>query len=100
MNDFYVSKWGRVRHIEGASQRVQEDTMRFAGIVEGLGVAIVDSIMTLFAFLPVLMALSSNVTSLPFVGEIANPSDCGHLLVGVRYCVSGHCGHQTAWTGI
>lgn len=47
--------------------------MRFAGIVEGLGVAIVDSIMTLFAFLPVLMALSSNVTSLPFVGEIANP---------------------------
>ena len=73
MNDFYVSKWGQVRHIEGASQRVQEDTMRFAGIVEGLGVAIVDSIMTLFAFLPVLMALSSNVTSLPFVGEIANP---------------------------
>ncbi|MBL6604935.1 MAG: peptide antibiotic transporter SbmA [Alphaproteobacteria bacterium] len=73
MNDYYVGKWKQVRHIEGASQRVQEDTMRFAGIVEGLGVAIVDSIMTLFAFLPVLMALSSNVTSLPFVGEIANP---------------------------
>ncbi len=73
MNDFYVGKWKQVRNIEGASQRVQEDTMRFAGIVEGLGVAIVDSIMTLFAFLPVLMALSSNVTSLPFVGEIANP---------------------------
>jgi peptide/bleomycin uptake transporter len=73
MNDYYVGKWKQVRHIEGASQRVQEDTMRFAGIVEGLGVAIVDSIMTLFAFLPVLMALSSNITSLPFVGEIANP---------------------------
>ncbi len=73
MNDFDVGKWARVRHIEGASQRVQEDTMRFAGIVEGLGVAIVDSIMTLFAFLPVLLALSANVTSLPFVGEIANP---------------------------
>ena len=37
MNGFYVSKWGQLRHIEGASQRVQEDTMRFAGIVEGLG---------------------------------------------------------------
>ncbi len=73
MNDFYVAKWAQVRHIEGASQRVQEDTMRFAGIVEGLGVAIVDSVMTLFAFLPVLMALSSNVTALPLVGEIANP---------------------------
>ncbi|MDC0563393.1 peptide antibiotic transporter SbmA [Alphaproteobacteria bacterium] len=73
MNDFYVGQWERVRHIEGASQRVQEDTMRFAGIVEGLGVAIVDSIMTLFAFLPVLLALSTNITSLPLVGEIPHP---------------------------
>jgi peptide/bleomycin uptake transporter len=73
MNDFYVGQWARVRHIEGASQRVQEDTMRFAGIVEGLGVAIVDSIMTLFAFLPVLLALSTNITSLPLVGEIPHP---------------------------
>ena len=29
MNDHYMSLWERVRHIEGASQRVQEDTMRF-----------------------------------------------------------------------
>ena len=73
MNDFYVGQWERVRYIEGASQRVQEDTMRFAGIVEGLGVAIVDSVMTLFAFLPVLLALSTNITSLPLVGEIPHP---------------------------
>lgn len=73
MNDFYVGQWERVRNIEGASQRVQEDTMRFAGIVEGLGVAIVDAVMTLFAFLPVLLALSTNITSLPLVGEIPNP---------------------------
>lgn len=73
MNDFYISKWKQLRHIEGASQRVQEDTMRFAGIVEGLGVAIIDSVMTLFAFLPILLALSSNITSLPFLGEISSP---------------------------
>src|SRR2546430_5973921 len=30
MNDYYVGNWQRLRHIEGASQRVQEDTMRFA----------------------------------------------------------------------
>ena len=30
MNDFYVENWPRLRTIEGASQRVQEDTMRFA----------------------------------------------------------------------
>ncbi|MBW3096989.1 peptide antibiotic transporter SbmA [Pseudohoeflea coraliihabitans] len=70
MNDFYMDRWPRVRHIEGASQRVQEDTMRFASIMEGLGVAFVDAIMTLVAFLPVLWALSQYVTELPLVGAI------------------------------
>ncbi|MEP3439745.1 MAG: peptide antibiotic transporter SbmA [Hoeflea sp.] len=70
MNDFYMERWTRVRHIEGASQRVQEDTMRFASIMEGLGVAFVDAIMTLVAFLPVLWGLSQYVTELPLVGEI------------------------------
>ena len=73
MNDYYMSRWPEVRHIEGASQRVQEDTMRFAGIAEGLGVSIIDSIMTLIAFLPVLAALSVHVTSLPIVGQIGSP---------------------------
>ena len=73
MNDFYTSHWARLRHIEGASQRIQEDTMRFSGIMEGLGVNVVDSIMTLFAFLPVLLSLSVHVTELPFVGAIPAP---------------------------
>ena len=38
MNDYYVSHWPHLRKIEGASQRVQEDTMRFATISESLGV--------------------------------------------------------------
>lgn len=73
MNDYYMARWPEVRGIEGASQRVQEDTMRFAGIVEGLGLSMIDSIMTLFAFLPVLAALSPNVTSLPIIGEVPEP---------------------------
>jgi peptide/bleomycin uptake transporter len=73
MNDYYMSRWQDVRYIEGASQRVQEDTMRFAAIAEGLGVSIVDSIMTLIAFLPVLAALSVHVTTLPVIGEIGSP---------------------------
>ncbi|HSO46556.1 MAG TPA: peptide antibiotic transporter SbmA [Rhizobiaceae bacterium] len=73
MNNYYMSKWDRLRHIEGASQRVQEDTMRFASTVEGLGVNMVDSVMTLIAFLPILYALSSNVTELPLVGAIPAP---------------------------
>jgi len=73
MNEYYTAQWKQVRHIEGASQRVQEDTMRFAGIMESLGVSIVDAVMTLFAFLPLLWALSEYVTELPIVGAIAQP---------------------------
>ncbi len=70
MNDYYMHHWPKLRHIEGASQRVQEDTMRFSSTMEGLGVSLVDSVMTLIAFLPVLLRLSENVTELPIVGPV------------------------------
>jgi peptide/bleomycin uptake transporter len=73
MNDYYIANWARLRTIEGASQRVQEDTMRFATTVEGLGVNLIDALLTLIAFLPVLVKLSSNVTELPLVGAIPYP---------------------------
>ena len=73
MNNYYVERWSKIRKIEGASQRIQEDTMRFAGIMEGLGIAFVDSIMTLVAFLPVLAALSVHVEQLPIIGKIPYP---------------------------
>ena len=70
MNNYYVANWQKLRHIEGASQRVQEDTMRFATITEDLGVSLIDSVMTLIAFLPILWGLSVHVKALPIVGEI------------------------------
>jgi peptide/bleomycin uptake transporter len=73
MNNFYVSHWPRLRKIEGASQRVQEDTMRFASTLEGLGGDLISSVLTLIAFLPVLAKLSSNITELPLVGVIPYP---------------------------
>jgi peptide/bleomycin uptake transporter len=72
MNDYYMANWSRLRFVEGASQRVQDDTMRFSTTMEGLGVNLIDSVMTLIAFLPVLMQLSSNVTELPVIGQIPN----------------------------
>ncbi|MGK0398477.1 MAG: peptide/bleomycin uptake transporter [Gammaproteobacteria bacterium] len=80
MNDYYTAQWTNVRHIEGASQRIQEDTMRFAAIMEGLGVSIVDAVMTLFAFLPVLWALSEYVSELPIIGVIPHPLFVAALL--------------------
>jgi peptide/bleomycin uptake transporter len=73
MNDFYIANWPQLRTIEGASQRVQEDTMRFATTMEGLGVNLISAVLTLLAFLPVLVRLSSNVTELPLIGSIPYP---------------------------
>jgi len=73
MNDYYLEKWSQVRKVEGASQRIQEDTMRFSGIMQGLGVAMVDSVMTLISFLPVLSALSVHIKEMPIVGTIPYP---------------------------
>ncbi len=70
MNDRYMGMWSDVRHIEGASQRVQEDTMRFARIMETLGTRFMDSVLTLIAFIPILWGLSEFVTRLPLVGEV------------------------------
>jgi len=72
MNDYYMAHWPRLRTIEGAAQRVQEDTMRFSQIAEGLGVSLINSAMTLIAFLPVLVRLSADVKVLPVVGEVPN----------------------------
>ncbi|MDG4877392.1 peptide antibiotic transporter SbmA [Mesorhizobium sp. WSM4935] len=73
MNDHYMAYWPRLRHIEGASQRVQEDTMRFSKIMEDLGTSFIDSIMTLIAFMPILLAYSKHITVLPVVGQVPQP---------------------------
>ena len=73
MNDYYLGNWRKLRGVEGASQRVQEDTMLFARIMQDLGISVVDAVMTLFAFLPVLIALSEHVEELPLVGRIPDP---------------------------
>lgn len=85
MNDYYMAQWPKLRHIEGASQRIQEDTMRFARIMEGLGVAFIRSLMTLAAFLPILWGLSEHVKELPWIG----PVDQALVFVAI---VSAACG--------
>lgn len=70
MNEYYTANWNKLRHVEGASQRIQEDTMRFATIMEDLGVELIKSVMVLIAFLPLLFKISEKVPVLPIVGEI------------------------------
>jgi len=70
MNAYYLTYWPQLRQTEGASQRIQEDTQRFARIVEGLAITFVSSVMTLIVFLPLLFQLSQNITELPIFGQV------------------------------
>ena len=70
MADYYHDNWQRVRHIEGASQRVQEDTLKFARLTENLGVGLLESVLMLVAFVPILYGLSKAVTEFPIFGHV------------------------------
>ncbi|MBE1202875.1 peptide antibiotic transporter SbmA [Aminobacter carboxidus] len=85
MNDYFMENWSKLRHIEGASQRIQEDTMRFAQIMEDLGSSFVASIMTLIAFLPVLIELQKHITELPIIGVVPQPL----ILAAIGWCLLG-----------
>jgi len=89
MNEYYMAQWQHLRHIEGAAQRVQEDTMRFASTLESMGVGFINAIMTLIAFLPVLVALSPHVPELPIVGHVPYGlvigAQCGYAFCVFKY---------------
>ncbi len=86
MNEYYTARWDKIRHIEGASQRVQDDTMRFAEILEGLGSGLLDSVMTLIAFLPILWILSAKwIHAIPVVGPVLH----GLVIVAVLWSIFG-----------
>ncbi len=70
MTFYYMANWKSVRHVEGAAQRIQEDTRDFVSIVEGLGLNFIDSVMTLIVFLPLLWSLSTHLTELPILGHV------------------------------
>jgi peptide/bleomycin uptake transporter len=70
MTAYYMLYWPSLRSTEGAAQRVQEDTMRFASIVEDLGTSFVSALMTLVVFLPILWGLSANITEVPIIGSV------------------------------
>ena len=61
MVEWYHSVYDKARKIEGASQRVQEDTIKFTRIMEGLGTSLIESIMILIQFTPILFGLSIGI---------------------------------------
>ena len=66
MVDWYHSVYDKARKIEGASQRVQEDTIKFSRIMESLGTSFIEAILVLIEFFPLLMGLSVGIPILWF----------------------------------
>lgn len=75
----YLPRWlNTTVKIEGESQRIQEDTYRFAKIIETLVLQFARGVLTLFAFIPILWVLSENVSLGPLLPSWAN---VGHPLL-------------------
>ena len=67
----YLVAWDTKQEpIEGASQRLHEDSQRFSAGLEGCLVTVLDAVFTLIVFTPILVELSE---------EITPPSDFGAL---------------------
>jgi peptide/bleomycin uptake transporter len=61
MVEWYHSVYDKASKIEGAAQRVQEDTIKFSRIMESLGTSLIESMMVLFQFIPILLGLSIGI---------------------------------------
>jgi peptide/bleomycin uptake transporter len=73
LTEEYLPRWqGTDANVEGASQRIQEDCMRFARQTENLGLGLVRALLTLVSFIPILWALSAGmaIAWLQFEGSL------------------------------
>ena len=85
MIDWYHSVYDKARTIEGASQRVQEDTIKFSRIMEGLGTSFIEAIMMLIEFTPILFSLSIGILLVIAEDDITiRPKNLDELFDDVR----------------
>jgi len=66
MVEWYHTVYDKAGKIEGASQRVQEDTIKFTRYMEDLGTSFIESVMLLIQFIPILLGLSIGIPILFF----------------------------------
>ena len=82
MVEWYHSVYNYARTIEGAAQRVQEDTIKFGRIMEGLGTSLIESVMIIVQVLPILLGLSAGIPIF-FFGDWAYGLVVGALIWSV-----------------
>ena len=84
----YLGAWDvAISPIEGASQRIHEDTQRFASGVQGCVATILDALFTLVIFCPLLASLDAALMAmavLAAVGGVGISAFIGKNLVGLE----------------
>ena len=66
----YLSRWNQTHaNVENVAQRIHEDTQRFARGIHTCCVVLLDSILTVGVFSPILIKLGSQVQPLPLPGS-------------------------------
>jgi len=82
ITNYYIPRWKNTKgDIEGASQRIQEDTKKFSWMMWVLGQGSVKSIMTLVFFLPILWTLSSGFPIAGYLVWVALAVSLGGLVI-------------------
>ncbi len=71
ITDSFLRRWMKARgQIEGASQRIQEDTRDLAELVESLVMRAVRALMTIIAFTPILLMLSEALVTETIIDQM------------------------------
>ncbi|CUV06431.1 unnamed protein product [Cryptosporidium hominis] len=72
LTEYYLKSWNLISSVEGASQRVQEDTARWAKQLRLTIFEIVSAGMTFIKIIPELIAVSSAIPEIFILGKIKN----------------------------
>tara|TARA_X000001036_G_scaffold23890_1_gene20042 strand:+ start:100 stop:1173 length:1074 start_codon:yes stop_codon:yes gene_type:complete len=84
----YVARWNTsLPPMEGAAQRVHEDTQRFAAGIHGCVATLLDALLTLVVFCPILWALDPMLMGVAIataVGGLGVSALVGHRLVDLE----------------
>ncbi|KAF7458556.1 peptide antibiotic transporter SbmA [Cryptosporidium felis] len=68
----FLRNWDKIYLVEGASQRIQEDTMRFCKVFEKLFIFLIQDMLKLIVYLPLLLSLSKYITKTWLIPNTGN----------------------------
>ncbi|KAJ1609850.1 putative transport protein [Cryptosporidium canis] len=72
LTEYYLKSWNLINQVEGASQRVQEDTARWAKQVRLTTFEVVSALMTFFKIIPELLVVSPKIPEIFILGKVKN----------------------------